>query len=797
VPDSTDTITILTCATGHRCAKRYTAIDAPPEDYDAGLRFEAESVPVASLAELAELLEALRHAPEAMVIRGRLKADAGEGPYLRRCLDRQGEPAPFERTPHRWVMLDADNTAVPFDAADRRACVEAWRATLPEGLRDAAMVFQFSASAHRSETLRGHAFVWLSEPASDRQLRAWAAANGFDPAIYNPVQPHYTADPVFEGCEDPLAPRSLVYLEGGDAELELPEESDLDANAQRSRELEALGDVDASPEAEAARERLVKTLAPYFRERGIRWSLCGPIGGACAKAGLPAAECAEIVAGLLECAEDECDVDAGVMRALGAYELADPSTATGYGELSRLTARPDGKPSLAAFTFQRELERFAARFQNKTHGAVAINTDQRELARFAARFATPTQETPSAGTELEPAPADDLGPFASPVDLTTEPEPIAYLIPELALGPGKISLVSGYPGTAKGLFLSLLSLAVAGGVRCLDFEVQRARVLYTDFETGRVAETRLKRLALGLGLDLGALTREGWFEFHHMPQTIDVGWIKFCERICRAREIGLLAVDSYSSANESADANEAAFATLAKNLGQLSMATGVTVAVTAHNKKAGKRQEGADLEQVSGHNAFVGAAQTVIMLKRPDDTKKTRIEVSCARAPDEGFPTFGIEWRDDVPAEVKPSELVKNKHRWPLTCVVTDAAAPDAQAERQTQAEQIIGWLREHRPDGLPASLSTIATGVGKGGKIGPISETVRAMILDGRLAANFQAHLIDEPSGRGKARTVWLPGLARSGVGETQLGAQPVQPVAKPAGTKREGFGARFARRK
>ncbi len=74
--------------------------------------------------------------------------------------------------------------------------------------------------------------------------------------------------------------------------------------------------------------------------------------------------------------------------------------------------------------------------------------------------------------------------------------------------------------------------------------MRRARVLYCDFETGRVAETRIKRLAKGLGLDLAALTREGWFTFHHMPSTIDEAWLEACERLCLRREIGMLALDS-------------------------------------------------------------------------------------------------------------------------------------------------------------------------------------------------------------------------------------------------------------
>ncbi len=63
-------------------------------------------------------------------------------------------------------MLDADETSIAFDRANPRASVEAGRASLPEGLRTAAMVFQLSAKAHLKATLRGHAWIRSHEIAS-------------------------------------------------------------------------------------------------------------------------------------------------------------------------------------------------------------------------------------------------------------------------------------------------------------------------------------------------------------------------------------------------------------------------------------------------------------------------------------------------------------------------------------------------------------------------------------------------------------------------------------------------------
>ena len=55
----------------------------------------------------------------------------------------------------------------------------------------------------------------LARPLTDEEARRWAhavnAEAGFklvDPALYNPVQPHYVADPILDGIDDPLPRRS-------------------------------------------------------------------------------------------------------------------------------------------------------------------------------------------------------------------------------------------------------------------------------------------------------------------------------------------------------------------------------------------------------------------------------------------------------------------------------------------------------------------------------------------------------------------------------------------------------------
>jgi hypothetical protein len=228
---SQDSLTVLCCEAGKRAAKRYTSLSLPPEDYDAGAFFGHIAWPVSSLSALADTLEQLRSYPGSFVVRGRAKEGA-PGQVLRRAVDRPGEPATFEPCAHHWVALDADETTTPFDPRDPRGSVERWRATLPDGLRSSACIFHFSAKQHQKPMVRGRAWFWSERPLTDGEGDVWSRVNGLDPCVFRTVQPIYTADPVFDGCADPLD-RTLVRLEGGFARFDLTPEQIAAANAPR------------------------------------------------------------------------------------------------------------------------------------------------------------------------------------------------------------------------------------------------------------------------------------------------------------------------------------------------------------------------------------------------------------------------------------------------------------------------------------------------------------------------------------------------------------------------------------
>ena len=79
-----------------------------------------------------------------------------------------------------------------------------------------------------------HVWFWLSAPWSDAKLKTWAkTVNGhagsklIDTALFNDVQAHYTAAPIFEGVADPFPKRSALVKKANDAvsilEIKLPD----------------------------------------------------------------------------------------------------------------------------------------------------------------------------------------------------------------------------------------------------------------------------------------------------------------------------------------------------------------------------------------------------------------------------------------------------------------------------------------------------------------------------------------------------------------------------------------------
>jgi predicted P-loop ATPase len=205
-------ITLLFCAPGHSATK--TFIGDSVKSYDLGYRFEHAEVPGSSIIDLGRVIESVAESPGAFVIRGRVIP--GSPDYIRRtCRPKPGQPPAIEAAERQWVCWDFDKTEVPYDRDDPELAARTLVGMFPEGLKEASFVWQSSSSQHKHATFRGHVWQYLDRPYSDAELKSYSRRLPFGPdrSLFNPVQPHYVAAPIFQALSDPL-PTRLGYVEG-------------------------------------------------------------------------------------------------------------------------------------------------------------------------------------------------------------------------------------------------------------------------------------------------------------------------------------------------------------------------------------------------------------------------------------------------------------------------------------------------------------------------------------------------------------------------------------------------------
>ena len=210
-----DTITMLHCHFG-RAVKTFKA-DGTVLPYRAGKLFTWTQLECASLVAMLPILRAAEYEPNSFPIRGVPRDTASSGrAVLRRA---NGPDAAFCDGCHHWMMLDIDGAPAPagVDPTSDDALGHVV-SLLPAEFQGVSFIAQWSSSAGmKPSEIKVHLWFWLETPHTSAQLRSWARSlprlpNGkrlIDPAVYNSVQPHYTARPIFEGMSDPLPIRTM------------------------------------------------------------------------------------------------------------------------------------------------------------------------------------------------------------------------------------------------------------------------------------------------------------------------------------------------------------------------------------------------------------------------------------------------------------------------------------------------------------------------------------------------------------------------------------------------------------
>lgn len=213
---SGDTVTILR-ARGRRLSKLILT-NGDVIGYDAARIVDLFEHPTANLDDLARLLRTLAERRDCCLVRAAI-ADPPRAQGVRRLLHADpetGEMPTLRPVARYWLGLDMDSVPAPhgLDPFDLAACGRAAVAVLPPAFHDAAALVAPTASHTLKPGLRLRLWFWLARPLTTAELKTWLRGVPVDHCVFAPVQPIYTARPLFIGRDDPL--RSMfAHLPGG------------------------------------------------------------------------------------------------------------------------------------------------------------------------------------------------------------------------------------------------------------------------------------------------------------------------------------------------------------------------------------------------------------------------------------------------------------------------------------------------------------------------------------------------------------------------------------------------------
>jgi hypothetical protein len=214
---------------------------------------------VEDLNSLSKALKGLEAQTDRMVIRGLPASDTNEGQLIRR---KKNLPSGGIRSSLcQWLCIDIDGLLFPDGLSDfNRFPTEMAKyaaSMLPPEFHRVDFHFQFSSSIGIKEGIRIHLWFWLGRPISDNEASVWVSQSkvNVDLSLYTPVQPHYTAAPIFDPVDaDPVKVRSgLIEYDNGLSAVPVPDDLDQIAKEQTRNKTHRLRTVDADRQLDGDR----------------------------------------------------------------------------------------------------------------------------------------------------------------------------------------------------------------------------------------------------------------------------------------------------------------------------------------------------------------------------------------------------------------------------------------------------------------------------------------------------------------------------------------------------------------
>ncbi|MDA9581180.1 hypothetical protein N9S00_08260 [Luminiphilus sp.] len=205
--------------------------------YQNAKYFWALEAPIRSLRDFFEVVVGHGESGDAFIVRGTLGDGVDTTRPVRRRLsvgsasDENEYAIKPQASP--WLMIDIDKLALPeaMDVIEQsEQSIQYAVSQLPEEFHDASYIWQLSSSCGFFDTnvISVHLFFWLTDPLPDEDLRLWADQTNIgygsrlvDRAVFNPVQPHYIANPSSVDLDDPVVSPRLGFYEGSTSNVTL------------------------------------------------------------------------------------------------------------------------------------------------------------------------------------------------------------------------------------------------------------------------------------------------------------------------------------------------------------------------------------------------------------------------------------------------------------------------------------------------------------------------------------------------------------------------------------------------
>ncbi|MBM11771.1 MAG: hypothetical protein CL759_06820 [Chloroflexi bacterium] len=269
--------------------------------------------------------------------------------------------------------------------------------------------------------------------------------------------------------------------------------------------------------------------------------------------------------------------------------------------------------------------------------------------------------------------------------LFAELPPVPWVVQELELAPGAVSMVAGYGFSGKTIAMQSLALSVASGSRVWGrFDVGEAgRVVHLDYEQGsRLTSERYQRLARAMRLGPDNLAER--LDVAFMPEMyLDTPSAEdSLTSLCEGAKLCI--VDSFRASAPSAEENDSGAVRLVLDkCTRVSERTGCTFVMIHHARKPSDSASGKFA--IRGSSAVFDACQSVLVF---GGEKGRPITVEHHKARISG------NLCDDFVLEVSDVN-----ERWGLRIVASDAHNAELQRREEEDSalrEAVLGYIRQN-----------------------------------------------------------------------------------------------------